>query len=112
MNLENETNSTVTIKVRVLKYTLMELREMNYLRRKGKEIPSNLLNKTFEDFDINNSGDNDDNKVNECAKSSKNEDDSFLSQSKDKDSNLDNKIVTLNYCKEDKESKSNQKNKS
>jgi hypothetical protein len=32
----------------------MELREMNYLKRKGKPIPKELLNKPFEDFDVSN----------------------------------------------------------
>ena len=52
MNVEN--NKIAKIKIKPLRYTLMELREMNYLKRKGKKIPVELLNKPFEDFDVGN----------------------------------------------------------
>ena len=54
MNTGNHSNQIAKIKIKPLRYTLMELREMNYLKRKGKPIPSELLNKPFEDFDVNN----------------------------------------------------------
>ena len=52
MNQENDINQLAKIKIKPLRYTLMELREMNYLKRKGKPIPKELLNKPFEDFDV------------------------------------------------------------
>ena len=54
MNQENDINQLAKIKIKPLRYTLMELREMNYLKRKGKPIPKELLNKPFEDFDVSN----------------------------------------------------------
>ena len=54
MNVDNDINQLAKIKIKPLRYTLMELREMNYLKRKGKPIPKELLNKPFEDFDVSN----------------------------------------------------------
>ena len=54
MKIENEVNKLAKLKIKPLRYTLMELREINYLKRKGKPIPTQLLNKPFEDFDVTN----------------------------------------------------------
>ena len=54
MNSNNEDFKIAKIKIKPLRYTLMELREMNYLKRKGKPIPIELLKKPFEDFEIGN----------------------------------------------------------
>ena len=54
MNQENEIHKIAKIKIRPLKYTLMELREINYYKRRGKPIPVELLSKHFEDFDVRN----------------------------------------------------------
>ena len=52
MEKEDEKN-IAKIKIKPLRYSLMELREMNFLKRKGRPIPAELLNKPFEDFDVN-----------------------------------------------------------
>ena len=49
-----EINQIANIKIKPLRYTLMELREINFLKRKGRPIPPKLLNKPFEDFDVGN----------------------------------------------------------
>ena len=54
MNQNNNDFQMAKIKIKPLRYTLMELREMNYLKRKGKPIPVELLKKPFEDFEIGN----------------------------------------------------------
>ena len=54
MKIENEVNKLAKLKIKPLRYTLMELREINYLKRKGKPIPTQLLNKPFEDFELTN----------------------------------------------------------
>ena len=52
--MNSETNQIAKIKIKPLRYTLMELREINFLKRKGRPIPPELLNKPFEDFDVGN----------------------------------------------------------
>ena len=40
------------LRIKPIKYTLMELRHINYCKRKGIPIPQELLDKKFEDFTI------------------------------------------------------------
>lgn len=46
-NLKND-----KLKIRSLRYTLMELREINYLKRNGKPIPDRLRYKRCDDFEV------------------------------------------------------------
>ena len=43
------------LKIHPLRYTLMELRKINYLKRNNLPIPSELKNKKFEHFDVDES---------------------------------------------------------
>lgn len=40
------------LRIKPIKYTLMELRKINYCKRKGIPVPQELLDKKFEDFAI------------------------------------------------------------
>ena len=40
------------LRIKPMKYTLMELRKINYCKRKGIPVPQELLDKKFEDFVI------------------------------------------------------------
>ena len=40
------------LRIKPIKYTLMELRKINFCKRKGIPIPQELLDKKFEDFAI------------------------------------------------------------
>ena len=41
------------LKIKPMRYTLMELRKINYLTRNGLPIPDELKNKQYEDLPIN-----------------------------------------------------------
>lgn len=55
MDSKNNSAKKNKLKVKPLKWTLMELRKMNFLRRKNLPIPKELLEKKFENFDLNDS---------------------------------------------------------
>ena len=134
MNQENDINTLAKIKIKPLRYTLMELRKMNYLKRRGKPIPLELLNKPFEDFDVSNQIkikrrqskisqiskiSNEEEKMDEIKEDNKESSDlsntpqsnekSIENKNSIKSSEKENGILQLKFCEDDENEKSNNK---
>ena len=131
MNQENDLKKLAKIKIKPLRYTLMELREMNYLKRKGKPIPKELLNKPFEDFDVSNQikakrkqskisqNSIEDEKMDEIKEDNRESSDlsntpksnindkSIENKKSKKSSEKENGILQLKFCEDDEDEKSN-----
>ena len=95
-------NQIAKIKIKPLRYTLMELRQINFLKRKGKPIPVDLLNKPFEDFDVGNQI-----KPKKSNKSMAN-----LKIEEIKENNKENSSLTITLKKDNKEDEIENKNSS
>ncbi len=126
MKIENEVNKLAKLKIKPLRYTLMELREINYLKRKGKPIPTQLLNKPFEDFELTNQINakksntikieeiKEDQKESSNLSSSNNS--NVLSKSnnknqKEKDKDKESGILQLKFCGDDEDNNNNSSEK-